>query len=134
MAVEKFYELSEKKALMKRIADLDEVVGGIVDEFDHEFFKDKEIVLALAKRWGGVLNYCDNKMKKDKEITLAAVKDYGPNILFADKKFKSDKDVVRAALFHNKDNRKKIRFDSTLRHIDEKFKKTKEFKEILKKK
>ena len=44
MAIDKFYELSDKDELMKMISENKNSVSNIVDEFADDFCKDPEVI------------------------------------------------------------------------------------------
>lgn len=135
MAIDKFYELSEKEELMKMISENKNSISGIFDEFADDFCKDPDIIWAIQKHspMAHAIQFCKGKIKKDREFSLQCVKDYDLNLHFVDKKFKTDSEFVRTALFE-KGNKKRENFNRSLELIDSKFKETKEFKDILKNK
>jgi len=135
MSIEKFYELNEKKELMKMISNNKNSVSNIFNEFADDFCKDPEVIWAIQKNspMAHAIQRCKGKIKKDREFNLQCVKDYDLNLHFVDKKFKTDSEFVRTALF-GKSSKKRENFDRSLELIDSKFKETKEFKDILKNK
>jgi len=135
MSNEKFYELNEKKELMKMISDNKNSVSNIFNEFADDFCKDPDVIWAIQKNspMAHAIQRCKGKIKKDREFNLQCVKDYDLNLHFVDKKFKTDSEFVRTALFE-KSSKKRENFDRSLELIDSKFKETKEFKDILKNK
>ena len=135
MAIDKFYELSDKEELMKMISENRNSVSNIFNEFADDFCKDPDIIWSIQKHspMAHAIQRCKGKIKKDREFNLQCVKDYDLNLHFVDKKFKTDSEFVRTALFE-KGNKKRENFDRSLELIDPKFKESKEFKDILKNK
>ena len=115
MSNEKFYELNEKKELMKMISDNKNSVSNIFNEFADDFCKDPDVIWAIQKNspMAHAIQRCKGKIKKDREFNLQCVKDYDLNLHFVDKKFKTDSEFVRTALFE-KSSKKRENFDLQL--------------------